>query len=474
MTLKPSQYILDSSREYSVYVADTRGIPNVVDGLKTSQRIALWLMRNRAEKIKTVGLMGQMAYERLYVHGDQSAANAISLLAAPFKNNYPLIQGEGEFGSRIKPDGIGAPRYTEVKRSKVAQSLLYTDLPNVPLIKNYDGSNQMPQHFLPLVPTVLLNGVVGVAVGYSTNILPRSLKDVTQACIDTVQGKKPKPIHPYYETYDVKVKNLGPSQYEFSGKAEIVDTSTVRVTELPPGLSLDDFRKRLIQMEEDEKILDFDDNSSETIDISIRMKRGSLKAQAAKTETVAGKKVRVAAKPAWDEQKAIDFFKIKTKVTERIVVLMWDQRRIDTYEDPRDLIADFVQFRLGVYEERYKRLLAEDTDELLYWKLLEALFTKGFTKKLGTFATKDALIAEVLKVAKAAKIAVGDHHVDRAISLATYRWTKDFEKEVKAKIAELEKNIKEYKAILKSKQRIKDIYVSELEAIKADMKKLIA
>ena len=332
----------------------------------------------------------------------------------------------------------------------------------------------MPQHFLPLVPTVLLNGVVGVAVGYSTNILPRSLKDVVQGCIDTIQGKKPKPIHPYYEAYDVDVKNIGPSQYEFSGKAEIVDSSTIRVTELPPSLSLDDFRKRLIQMEEADKIVDFDDNSSETIDVLIRMKRGSLKAQPAGHETINGKKVKFAAKPAWTADKAIDFLKIRSKVTERIVVLMWDQRRIDTYDDPRDLIADFVQFRLGVYEERYKRMLAEDSDEILYWKLLAAMFAKGFTKKLGTHASKDVMAAEIAKVATTAKIAASEAHIDRAMALPTYRWTRDFEAEVKKKIAELDKNIKEYKAILKSKQRIKDIYVGELEAVKSGMKGLIS
>lgn len=469
-----SKYLLDISREYSVYVADTRGIANVVDGLKTSQRIALWLLRNRSEKMKTVGLVGQMAHERLYVHGDTSAANAINLLAAPFKNNYPLIQGEGEFGSRIKPDGIGAARYTEVKRSNIAQSLLYTDLPNVPMVKNYDGSNMMPKHFLPLIPTVLLNGIVGVAVGYSTNVLPRSLNDVVQATIDTVKGIEPKELKPHYESYDVDIGNIGPNQWEIKGKATIVDSSTINVSELPPGLSLDDFRKKLIIMEENDDIMDFDDNSSETIDINIRFKRGTLKAQKARTELINGKKVRVSAKPEWDTNKAINFLKIKERVTERLSVIMWDQNSIETYDDPRDLIKDFVKFRLTVYIDRYTRLSTEASDELIYWQTIAALIDNAFMKKLGTFEDKAGMIEEINRIANLVKLSPTDKHIDKIVNLPTYRWTKQFEKEVRDNITRLEKDIKEYEAILKSKTKIKNIYIKELTDVQNNLKKIVA
>jgi hypothetical protein len=83
-----------------------------------------------------------------------------------------------------------------VKRSKAAEAFLYTDLPNVPLVKNYDGSNMQPEHFLPLIPTVLLNGIVGVAVGFSTAILPRALKDVVKATQDVLEGREPKFLMP--------------------------------------------------------------------------------------------------------------------------------------------------------------------------------------------------------------------------------------------------------------------------------------
>lgn len=443
----PSKFLLKGSREYSLYVAMMRAIPHVGDGLKTSQRIALWLLRNKAEKIKTVGLGGMMASEKLYVHGDTSANDAIGKLAAPYKNNVPLIEGLGAFGSRTKPvDGIGAARYTEVRRAKSAEAFLYNDLPIVPLTENYDGSTMMPVHFLPLIPVVLLNGVSGVAVGYSTDILPRALPDLIAATQAALAGKKFKEPVPHFERYGVKVKPLGPNQWEITGAVTVKDTSTLVISELPPGLSLEAFKKRLIQMEDDDKIVNFYDNSADAISIEIQMKRGTVK--------------------GWTEQKAIDFLKLKEKVTERLVVVDWAMDRIETYPDAVKLIQDFVEWRLRFYKQRYQKFHDDATHELIYWKLLRALFKAGFTKKLGTFANRAGVEAEVVSVATAAKLKTDDSHVDRAVSLPTYRWTKEFEAEVGERIKELEAKIKEYKAILADPAKRRAIYMDELDQLK--------
>jgi hypothetical protein len=112
-------------------------------------------------------------------------------------------------------------------------------------------------------------------VGFSTEILPRKLQDIVAATLDTLKGKTPKVLVPHYENYDVEVKSIGPNQWENTGRVEIQDSSTLRVTELPPGLTLEKFRKRLIELEEKGEIMDFDDNSAEKINIEVRMKRGS-------------------------------------------------------------------------------------------------------------------------------------------------------------------------------------------------------
>lgn len=447
--MSTSQYLIDSSREYAIYVCSFRAIPNVQDGLKHGQRIALWLLRNRADKIKTVALGGMMSAERLYVHGDVSANNAIGLLAAPFKNNVPLIEGLGQFGSRTAPvEGIGAPRYTEVRRSKAAEMFLYRDLDLVPLKDNYDGSNKEPVHFLPIIPTVLLNGVAGVAVGWSTDILPRSLKGLIQATQDALAGAKTlRGLEPHFDRYNITVKPLiEKNRYEFSGKCVIEDTSTVRIIELPPGISIESFRKKLIEMEENDTIVSFIDRSTEAIDITVKFKRGSVK--------------------DWTEEKALNFFKLREKSTERIVIINWDGQSIRTYSDPAELVRDFVEWRLGWYTTRFEKLVADTSNERDYWRVLEVLFKGGFTKKLGTFANRSQMEEEVTAVTKKAKIAVSEPHMDRVMALATYRWTQEFEAEVKDKIAKLTADIADYEATLASPEKLKAVYQSELDELK--------
>lgn len=445
--MKSTNFLLNSSREYAIYVCETRAIPKIQDGLKNGQRIALWLLRNRAEKLKTFALSGLMGYERLYVHGETSANGAIGLLAAPYKNNAPLIEGLGSFGSRVAPvEGIGAPRYTEVRRSKVAQQILYRDLDLVPLEENYDGSNEQPTHFLPLIPTVLLNGVSGVAVGWSTEILPRSLKDLIEATQAALRGSPIKDLIPHYERYKIDVKSLGDNKYEYYGKAEIVDTSTIRIHELPPGMQIEKFRKFLIDLEDQDSIRGFTDKSTDTIDITVQLKRGAAK--------------------NWNEEKAIQFFKLREKITERIVVIDWDGRSIRTYDDPKELVKDFAQWRLGWYTTRFEKMLADAKYELTYWNILELLFKAGFTKKLGTFANRSEMENEVLMVASSNSIVLDGKQMDRVMNLPTYRWTKDFKGEIDENIDRLSQDIEDFETILGSPDLLKQVYLDELEELK--------
>lgn len=468
---QPSDYLLKESREYAIYVCSSRAIPAVEDGLKVGQRIALWLLRNRADKIKTVALGGEMAASKLYVHGDVSANDAIGKLAAPFKNNVPLIEGLGQFGSRVAPvEGIGAPRYTEVRRAKSSEAFLYRDLDLVPLIENYDGSNFQPAHFLPLIPTVLLNGVAGVAVGWSTEILPRSLKSLIQATQDALEGKPIKGIDPFFSKYNVDVKSTGHNQWEFTGKVNIVDTSTVQITELPPGEKIDSFRAKLIKMEDAGEIMSFTDRSTKAIDITVKFKRGSLGAQAARVETevIDGRtfKNKIAARKAWTEAEVIKFFKLTEKVTERIVVIDWGGNNIATYGSAADLIIDFAKWRLGWYTTRFEKMRDDAEYERTYWYALRALFKDQFPKRLGTFSDRKAVEDDVSGVVTKAKIKLDDKQLDRVVSLPTYRWTKAFEAEVQKKIDELTVDITEYKAILASPDKLKAVYSGELEELK--------
>jgi len=440
-----SEYILETSKEYSIYVCENRAIPKIMDGLKDCQRKALWLMRNKQEKIKTVSLAGECISSGLYLHGDKSASDAISLMAAPYCGNLLMLSGVGTFGTRVAPvDGIASPRYTYVKRSKAAEFVLYRDLDIVPLKDNYDGSVKEPEYFLPLVPLILQNGISGVAIGYSTNILPRNFNDILDATLSVLNGKKIKKIPPKYDYLDLDISNIEGNIWELKGKANILDTSTVRVTELPPDLTLESFKERLNTFEDEDSIYSYTDKSTDKINVEIKFKRGSLK--------------------DWDEEKVIDFLKLKQRKTERIVVIDWNGKSIKQYETAEKVIEDFVPWRLTFYVKRYEKLIADDKYELKYWQSLEECFNKKLSERVIKLPNKKALEEEVKVIT--AKIGPDENQIDKIVNLSTYKWAKDYLNEVQSKINELETNIKQNTIILNDPEKIKDVYRNELLELK--------
>lgn len=440
--ISTSDYILDTSRDYAIYVCDQRAIPSVTDGFKSGQRKMLWLMRNKADKIKTVSLAGESISSGLYLHGDASASQTISLMAAPYCNNIPFFHGIGTFGTRVNPTAIGAPRYTYVKRNKAAENIVYQDLDVVPLKENYDGSTMEPATFLPIVPTVLLNGVSGIAVGWSTDILPHALKDLVDAVTAVLEGKKIKPIKPQYTYLDVDVRHIENNAWEFRGKIEKADNSTVKVKSLPPDLSLEKFRERLDQLEDEGKINDYVDNSAEEIDIKIKFKRGQV--------------------AEWTEDAIIDFLKLKTRKTERIVVLGFDGNSIKQYDKPEDLITDWVDWRFKFYIKRYEKLLEDTAYDLLYWLGLKACFDKKLLNKLLKAKNKAEVTGHISKITDN----LDDKQIDKIASLPTYRWNEEYYQEVLTKISELDGKIQEYVGLLDEPDKIKLVFKDEVQKLK--------
>lgn len=441
IVVKTSQHIKDISKEYSIYVCENRAVPRVTDGLKDSQRKMLWLLRNRSDKIKTISLSGLSISENLYLHGDASASDAISRLAAPYCNNIPLIQGIGSFGTRVAPvDGIGAPRYTYIKKSQATEKLIYPDLDIVPLKENYDGSTMEPVTFLPIIPTVLLNGVSGIAVGWSTDILPRKFEDIVDATIQALDGKKIKKITPNYTYLKCGVSHIEDNSWMFTGRCEIVDSSTIHVTELPPDVTLEKFKDKLNTMEDEGKISTYIDRSTKEISITVKMPRGSIK--------------------GWTETQALEFLKLSQKKTERIVVIGWNGHSITQYDSAEKVVEDFVAWRLKWYSTRYNKLIEDDSYELKFWKGVKACFDGKLPSKLPKKQNKKEIEEEVETLTS--KIGLDKKQVDKITSLPSYKWAIDEYKNVESKIALLEKQIDENQSIISNEKKLKDVYKQEL------------
>lgn len=442
--IKSSEYIKDTSKEYSIYVCSNRAIPSVTDGLKDGQRKFLWLMRNKADKIKTVSLSGLSIQEELFLHGDSSASDTISGLAAPYLNNITFLEGIGTFGTKVNPSAFGAPRYTYVRRNKAAENIIYTDLDVVPLKDNHDGSNKSAQTFLPIIPTVLLNGVSGIAVGWSTEILPHKLEDLIDGCINVLDNKKVKELKPFYNNYNVKINRIEGNSWEMIGTIDIVDTSTVRVIELPPDLNLEKFKDRLNTLEDEDKIRGYTDKSTDQINITIDFKRGSVKDMT--------------------PEQIIDLLKLRSRRTQRIVVIGWDSNSIQQYDKPEELVKDFVNWRLTWYTKRYEYLLELDEYELNFQKALKECFDKKLPAKILSIKTRELVKKTIEQTTKAFNL--DDQQAEKILNLATYRWSEEYYDECIKRIKELEANIKTYKRILKNPQEIRDIYKEELVNLK--------
>lgn len=180
--------------DYAISVVKGRALPDVADGQKPVQRRILFSMsemglRAEAKPVKSARVVGDVL-GKFHPHGDQSAYDALVRLAQSFSLRYPLIDGQGNFGSR-DGDGAAAMRYTEARLTKIASLLLNEiDQGTVDFAPNYDGSFQEPKLLPARLPFVLLNGASGIAVGMATEIPSHNLREVAAAAIALMKSPK--------------------------------------------------------------------------------------------------------------------------------------------------------------------------------------------------------------------------------------------------------------------------------------------
>ena len=190
--------------EYALSVVKGRALPDVCDGQKPVQRRILYSMSRMglgfggangntgAKPVKCARVVGDVL-GRFHPHGDQAAYDALVRMAQDFSQRYPLIDGQGNFGSR-DGDGAAAMRYTEARLAKITSLLLdEIDEGTVSFTPNYDGSTEEPSQLPARLPFTLLNGASGIAVGLATEIPSHNLREVADACVTLI--KNPKLTH---------------------------------------------------------------------------------------------------------------------------------------------------------------------------------------------------------------------------------------------------------------------------------------
>lgn len=248
-------------KKYALYVIQARGIPNFYDGLTPVQRLILLNSPDKNEG--TIGLVGSVMKTGLYHHGDQSLTGAINKMARTFGCSEPLLIGDGFFGTPVNPKAASA-RYTKVKISSFAKSTFKTN--EALNIKNSEGSYDWLH---VTVPMGLVTHIVGIAVGYSSNILPRKISDV----VEYLDGKN-KQLKPYFAGFGgtIKKHNGMDKSWLIEGMLEVDDKAmTIKIGDLPPLMRYDSFIRKMYQkIEELGDSCKVDNNSSKQIDITIK------------------------------------------------------------------------------------------------------------------------------------------------------------------------------------------------------------
>lgn len=335
-------------RDYALYTVKSRAIPSVIDGFKPSQRkiafVANRVFKNGNEKpLKVFQLAGRVASEAFYHHGGGSLEAAITTMAQEFKNSMPIFEGVGQFGSLRSPEA-GAPRYVGVKFNENFR-LLYKDFD---LVESQfeEGEEIEPRFYLPIIPTVLLNGGSGIAVGFATNILNRDPVDLIDACLCCLSGKNLGLLKPWIREFDGTFEAVDGSQKSWliKGSYVVKNTTTVEVTEIPPSFTYERYEQHLDSLAEKGVIHSYDDNSSGRVNYVLKFPRQNL-ADIIK------------------RGKLDDTLKMYERETENFTTLD-ENGCLKIFENAEEIVRYFVEFRKKYYQLRKEKLLSSLKSEL--------------------------------------------------------------------------------------------------------------
>jgi len=293
----------ESYIDYAMSVIVSRALPDVRDGLKPVQRRILYAMYGMGARYdtkfrKSAAVTGEVL-GKYHPHGDSSVYAALVRMAQDFSLRYPLIRGQGNFGS-IDGDPPAAQRYTECKLEKIGENMLKDiEKETVDLMENYDATRKEPKVLPAPMPNLLLNGATGIAVGMATNIPPHNLNEVCDALIYLVDNKEAdaEDIFKFIQGPDFPTKGFifdkqaiqsaymqGKGSFVARGKVEIIEKekggSQLIITEIPyqvdKSVLITNFAN-LVQSKRIEGIKDIrDESDKDGMRIAIDLQRGVI------------------------------------------------------------------------------------------------------------------------------------------------------------------------------------------------------
>ena len=434
-------FINNEMKEFSNH-DNVRSIPSLVDGFKDSQRKAVFgMFKHGNSEIRLSQLAGSTALVTAYTHGETSMADTIVGLAQRFPgaNNANLFEPIGQFGTILSPES-SAHRYIYTKPSTNLRKYIRKEDDLLLEYREEEGEKYEPLSYFPILPMWIVNGAVGIGTGHSVRILPRDPSSVADLVGKMSQGVSvqqktiDRALTPVFHGWKGDVVSTGvKGQWELHGKFEIVNSTTIRVTELPVTYDVDKYKSILISLMDSGVVKDYDNNSDEqSFDFVITVPREVTKRA---------------------ELELMNLFKLTVKITENVT--LWDVNgKLRRFEDVYTALQEFVQYRLGIYEIR-KELQLEAYDDELAWLRNKIQFITYWNTKLKDphKKTKDVLKAELSK-------AIDEKFFDRLMALQIASLTME-------KIVELEKEVAALEATrakLEAETTV-SLYASDLKEI---------
>ncbi|AOM63407.1 putative DNA topoisomerase II [Heterosigma akashiwo virus 01] len=255
----------------------TRSIPSAVDGLKQSQRKILYagFKKNLNSEIKVSQFSGYVSEQTSYHHGEMSLNETIIGMAQTFvgSNNINLFEPVGQFGSRINNGSDHAsPRYIFTMLNPILRKKYFIEHDDkIITYLNDDGFKIEPEFYIPTLPFLLINGSIGIATGFSTNIPCFNPDDIVRNIKLLNEGKEMNEMTPWYKGFKGSIRKIDFNKWQSEGVLNVSTANVITVTELPIGTSIENYKEFLTKQELENKIISFENYSTDT-DIHFEIK----------------------------------------------------------------------------------------------------------------------------------------------------------------------------------------------------------
>jgi len=340
---------------YSVYNLE-RSIPHMLDGFKKSIRKIIFccFKKKLYSELKVAQLAGYVSENGAYHHGEASLQQSIIGLAQDFvgSNNISVLLPKGQFGSRLQGGGDAAsPRYIFTELNPIVKLIFHEDDMKVLDYLEEDGMTIEPEHYIPIIPLLLVNGSTGIATGYSTSIPSFNLKDIIQNIKRMISDEEPVAMTPYFKGFTGDVDDD-----KTTGKYTRVSPVKIEITELPVGIWTNDYKAFLDNyIEKNPKILkDFESHYTETLVrfILVFQNKSSVDDILARNEEGVCK---------FDT----DFKMFTTKPVSKTNMHAFDGNgKIKKYTDELEILKEFFEVRMMYYEKRKQKKLNDLEEQI--------------------------------------------------------------------------------------------------------------